>query len=249
MLFNYQTSLKVFKKWANNRGFYLLCTRLEYFSKIDPNTGFVNYFYTKYENLDKAQKFFEAFESIRFNGNYFEFKVDQYSKFNPKAVETQQEWTICTYGQRIETKRDVKQNNNFVSREVELTTLFEDFFGKHRITYGDGNCLKKDIDIQEDKKFFEELMHLFKLTLQMRNSVTGTDEDYLISPVKNQDGYFYDSRKADETLPKDADANGAYNIARKGWMLIDKIKKADLSKKIDLSISNKDWLNFAQKNI
>lgn len=218
-------------------------------SKIDPTTGFVNYFYTKYENLEKAKKFFEAFESIRFNGNYFEFKVDQYSKFNPKAVETQQEWTICTYGQRIETKRDVKQNNNFVSREVELTTLFEDFFGKHRITYGGGNCLKKDIDIQEDKKFFEELMHLFKLTLQMRNSVTGTDEDYLISPVKNQDGYFYDSRKADETLPKDADANGAYNIARKGWMLIDKIKKADLSKKIDLSISNKDWLNFAQKNI
>ena len=48
-----------------------------------------------------------------------------------------------------------------------------------------------------------------------------------ISPVKNAKGYFYDSRVVDKTLPIDADANGAYNIARKGLMLIEQIKNVD----------------------
>ena len=222
-------------------------------SKIDPTTGFVNYFYTKYENVEKAQKFFNTFETIRFNKekNYFEFMVKNYSDFNSKADDTQQEWTICTHGERIETKRQKDQNNNFISETINLTQKFEVFFGKNNITYGDGANLISQITAKTEKSFFEELLYLFKLTLQMRNSVTGTEEDYLISPVMNAKGTFYDSRDYEKlenpTLPKDADANGAYNIARKGIILLDKINKADLSKKVDLFQTNREWLQFAQK--
>lgn len=224
-------------------------------SKIDPTTGFVNYFYTKYENVDKAKAFFEKFHSIHFNTktNYFEFEVKQYSNFNPKAEGTQQEWTICTHGDRIETKREKDQNNNYVSKTVQLTQLFEDFLGKNQIVYGDGSCIKSQIAAKEDKTFFEGLFNLFKLTLQMRNSVTGTDEDYLISPVMNTKGVFYDSRNyvnlENATLPKDADANGAYNIARKGLMWLNELNKFEGNdfKKLNFDKSNRGWLNFTQK--
>ncbi|MBP5982162.1 MAG: type V CRISPR-associated protein Cas12a/Cpf1 [Fluviicola sp.] len=218
-------------------------------SKIDPTTGFVNYFYTKYENVDKAKAFFDKFQSIRYNtkANYFEFEVKKYSDFNPKAEGTLQEWTVCSYGERIETKRLKDQNNNFVSTPINLTEKIEDFLGRNNIVYNDGTCIKSQIAEKDAKEFFERLLYWFKMTLQMRNSVTGSDEDYLISPVMNAKGEFYDSRKADDTLPKDADANGAYHIAKKGLMLLNKIEQADLSKKVDLSISNREWINFVQK--
>lgn len=54
--------------------------------------------------------------------------------------------------------------------------------------------------------------------------------------------------KKNKELPQNADANGAYNIARKGLFIIKRIKETpdDELKKVDLSISNKDWLNFIQ---
>lgn len=81
----------------------------------------------------------------------------------------------------------------------------------------------------------------------MRNSVIGTDTDFLISPVADNNGVFYDSRICADSLPKNADANGAYNIARKGLMLIDQIKKASDVRNIKFDIANKSWLDFAQK--
>jgi CRISPR-associated protein Cpf1 len=80
----------------------------------------------------------------------------------------------------------------------------------------------------------------------MRNSVTGTDIDYMVSPVANGCGDFFDSRNAKEGLPINADANGAYNIARKGLWLAHQIKNANDLSKVKLSITNKEWLQFAQ---
>lgn len=70
--------------------------------------------------------------------------------------------------------------------------------------------------------------------------------DYLISPAMNSKGEFYDSRKADTSLPKDADANGAYHIAKKGLWVLEQIKEADDLKKVKMAISNKEWLSFVQ---
>ena len=86
-------------------------------SKMDPTTGFVNLLDTRYENMAKAKVFFGKFKSIRYNAEkgWFEFAFD-YNDFTTKAVNTKTQWTLCTYDTRIETKRDPKQNNNYVSK-------------------------------------------------------------------------------------------------------------------------------------
>ena len=81
----------------------------------------------------------------------------------------------------------------------------------------------------------------------MRNSKIGADIDYLISPVADDNGIFYDSRSCDPSLPANADANGAYNIARKGLWILKQIKETVDLKKLKLTISNKEWLRFAQE--
>ena len=122
---------------------------------------------------------------------------------------------------------------------------FKELFEKYSVDLSD---IKKCIQKQTEKKFFDSLIGLFKLTLQMRNSVTNSSIDYILSPVKDKNGNFYDSRKNIETLPKDADANGAYNIARKGLMLIAQIKEAeDLSKLKLAPITNEQWLTYVQE--
>ena len=214
-------------------------------SKMDPTTGFVNLLDTRYENMEKAKAFFGKFKSIRYNGkkDWFEFVFD-YDDFTTKATETKTQWTLCTYGTRIETKRDPKQNSNFVSEEFDLTSRFKELFAKNNIILN-GNLMEL-ICSQNDAAFFKELLHLLHLTLQMRNSITGTEVDYLISPVMNDNGEFYDSRKCGKNLPENADANGAYNIARKGLWIIEQIKQTEDLSKLKLAISNKEWMHYAQ---
>lgn len=214
-------------------------------SKMDPTTGFVNLFDTRYENMEKAKAFFGKFDSIRFNSakGWFELAFD-YDNFTTKAEGTQTKWTLCTYGTRIETKRNPKKNNEFDSVEFDLTERIKELFVKYQIDLN-GN-LKEQICNQTDAAFFKELLHLLHLTLQMRNSITGTETDYLISPVMNAKGEFYDSRACGKNLPENADANGAYNIARKGLWVIEQIKHADDLTKIKLAISNKEWMRYAQ---
>ena len=60
----------------------------------------------------------------------------------------------------------------------------------------------------------------------MSNSVTVTEIDNMISPEANAEGVFYDSRNCKKNLPENADANGAYNIARKGLWIISKINES-----------------------
>ncbi|HQO86839.1 MAG TPA: type V CRISPR-associated protein Cas12a/Cpf1, partial [Bacteroidia bacterium] len=160
-------------------------------SKIDPTTGFVNLFYTKYESIEKAQKFFEKFDSIHFNTKeqYFEFAFD-YDNFTERATGTQTQWTVCTQGERILTFRNPSANNQWDNKEIKLTEQFEDLLGKHNISYGSGTCIKAQVATQSGKDFLKGMMDLFKLTLQMRNSITNSEVDYLISPVRNAQGSF-----------------------------------------------------------
>lgn len=218
-------------------------------SKIDPVTGFVNLFKIKNMSIEKTKEFFNNFENIKYNQeeNLFEFDFD-YSKFADKAYGIRKNWTIYTYGERIKTFRNPDKNNTWDNEEIKLTEKFKELFEKYSV---DLNDIKTSIQNQTEKKFFDSLIGLFKLTLQMRNSVTNTNIDYILSPVKDKNGNFYDSRKDISTLPKDADANGAYNIARKGLMLIAQIKEAeDLSKLKLAPITNAEWLTYVQeKNI
>ncbi|MBR4119212.1 MAG: type V CRISPR-associated protein Cas12a/Cpf1 [Bacteroidales bacterium] len=215
-------------------------------SKIDPVTGFVNLFDTRYETINKAKEFFNKFDVIQYNEemDWFEFICD-YSNFSPLKYEgSRTQWRICSVGNRIETTRDKTKNSNWSSREIVLNDEFKILFKNKGISISSN--IKEEISKQNDAKFFKELLHLFKLTLQIRNSKIGSDIDYLQSPVADINGTFYNSEICDNSLPQNADANGAYNIARKGLWIVRQIKTSDNLKDIKLAISNKEWLEFAQ---
>lgn len=218
-------------------------------SKMDPVTGFVNLFYIKYESEEKTKDFFKLFDDIRFNKEkgYFEFDID-YSKFATKAYGTREKWTICSYGERIMTIRNKEKNSQWESKKINITQNIKDLLEENYIDISSKDLKACILDI-EGKKFWENFLNAFKLCLQMRNSVTGTEEDFIISPVCDENGNFFDSRNQNEKLPKDADANGAYNIARKGLWAIKKIKDRpdDKLRKVDLAITNKEWLKFIQE--
>ena len=175
---------------------------------------------------------------------WFEFEFD-YTEFTTKAEGTRTHWTVCSIGKRIINQRDETQNSQWTSKEVELTDCFKKLFNEYNINL---NCnLKEEINKQDDAKFFKSLLDWFKLTLQMRNSEIGTAVDYLQSPVADECGRFYNSCNCESSLPENADANGAYNIARKGLWMVQQIKKTTDAKKLKLAISNKEWLQFAQE--
>ncbi len=240
----YQLSNNPKYKVIKQSGF-LFYTQAWNTSKIDPVTGFVNLFDTHYENIPKSREFFSKFDLIKYNSDkdWFEFSFD-YNNFTTKAEGTKTKWTLCTFGNRIISFRNPDNNMQWDGKEINLTEEFKLFFEKYGININ--SDLHTEILKQDKKDFFEGLLHLLKLTLQMRNSKTRTDIDYMQSPVADENGVYYNSNKCGKSLPENADANGAYNIARKGLMIIDKIKKSKDIKKIDLKISNKEWLSFAQ---
>jgi len=218
-------------------------------SKIDPVTGFVNLFNTKYENQEKAITFFKSFDSITYNKtkNYFEFSFN-YKYFTNKDAGSKTNWTVCTYGDRVITYRNKEKNNQWDNKQVNLTQEFISLFNAYQIDYKHED-LQAQIANKQDKTFLEALLNLFKLTLQMRNSITNSEVDYLLSPVADVNGNFFDSRNAPAHLPQNADANGAYHIARKGLWVIEQIKQTHDLKKLKLAISNAEWLKFVQTEV
>lgn len=223
-------------------------------SKIDPATGFVNLLKPKYTSVPEAKKLFETIDDIKYNAttDMFEFYID-YSKFPRCNSDFKKAWTVCTNSSRILTFRNKEKNNMWDNKQIVLTDEFKSLFNEFGIDYK-GN-LKDSILSISNVDFYKRLIKLLSLTLQMRNSITGStlpEDDYLISPVANENGEFYDSRNYKGTnaaLPCDADANGAYNIARKALWAINVLKDTpdEMLNNAKLSITNAEWLEYTQR--
>lgn len=209
-------------------------------SKIDPTTGFTNFMSIRYETNKDTVKFVKTFKSIMYNSNkgWFEFVIEEKHK---RSVPT--EWIICSYGKRIEFFRNEEKNNEPDYREIDLTSSFMNLFCSK------GFDLDKDLVMQisrvNESVFYKQLIHLIKLMMQLRNSNKTIDE--LRSPVMNGNGVFFNSFEASANQPNDADANGAFNIGRKGIMLIERIlSSSEYLKDKDLFISNEEWIEYAR---
>ena len=208
----------------------------------------------KYKNIEEAKAFISSFDTIKYipDEDIFAFSFD-YSEFIRTDADYKKKWTIYSNGSRIYTFRNSEKNNQFDNIEVCLTDSFKDLFSKYCIDIRKDNLIEDIIHIDEPT-FYKEFYKLLRLVLQMRNSITGNvNVDYLISPVKNEHGCFFDSRnyegKSNASLPANADANGAYNIARKALWAVNIFKETEDDKlsKVKISITNKDWLKFAQE--
>lgn len=234
-----------FEKLGKQSGI-LFYVQAAYTSKIDPATGFINFLYTQYQSLAKSKQFFEAFESINFNSNknYFEFSFD-YNNFNVRQnlKDYQTKWIACTHGDvRYSNKRN--QQGQWETQSINVTEQLKTLFDEASISYQNGQDLKQAIALEKNTRFYKSLYWLIKLTLSLRHSVTGTDEDFILSPIANKNGIFFDSRNATKQQPKDADANGAYNIALKGLWNLQQIKQWDGEENLKLAMKNEDWFKF-----
>ena len=184
----------------------------------------------------------------------YEFDID-YAKFPRCTYAYRKKWTVCSNSERISTFRNPAKNSSWDYKTVILTEEFNRLFEEYGINKGSElksqmlDCAQKN-----GSAFCKEFVKLLALCLQLRNSMSDkeADIDYLISPVKNSEDKFYDSREYDRdgaVLPRDADANGAYNIARKALWAVNNLKRTDDEqlKKADISVKNAEWLEFAQR--
>lgn len=208
-----------------------------YYSMTCPATGFINFFKVKYKNVKLAQEFFSGFRSIRYvpQSGRFEFDFD-YAAFTEKCKGGRTEWTVCTHGLRYDRQ---------LKKEVDITAEMRQLLSSHGIEFSSGADIREDVLRQNGKAFFEPLMRLFGLTLQMRNFRTSGD-DYLVSPVADDCGQVFCSDDGLPGMPDCGDANDAYNIARRGLMFVREIRESEDSF-VKLRMSLADWVSFVQK--
>jgi len=224
-------------------------------SHIDPLTGFVNLFtskYLTYASKEKTVQFFTAFDGIRFNpsAGYFEFKFD-YRSFELNQKSPKSQWTVCshTVADRIVHAPTVE---NGITRHAfrpldvnaELKALFEDA----QIEYASGQDLRAQIQ-GLGVEACRSLLWLFNQLVKLRYS--SDTEDYILSPVADEQGRFFYSSGHEFVdsgdYPTCGDANGAYNIALKGLQLAQEQIQPSSKGVLDiLPATNEDWLRWIQ---
>lgn len=245
-----------FKDISSQTGF-LFYVPAAYTSKIDPTTGFINAFnFGRIKNSKDQMSMFKDFDGIYYSKkeDLFKFSVD-FSKQKVTNDIAIKKWDIYTFGLRITRQKNSVgkwDENKTYSPTLEMKKLLENYGIEFE---SEKNILPVILSKDNiDAHFWNCLFFIFKNTLQMRNSSAGTMEDYILSPVKNSKGYFFDSREAKNTPYEkltDADANGAYHIALKGLLLLNKnnlVKDNSELKKIRV-LSSKEWFQFVQKDM
>jgi CRISPR-associated protein Cpf1 len=225
-------------------------------SKIDPLTGYVNLVDLRYSSVDHSKELFQSFDSIKYNRNhdYFEFEID-YKKIVPnKECGSRNLWTICTQG----NTRYFYDSNSKKTMTVDVTKKIKKLLEDFDITFDDGTDIKQKILVLNSAFFYKELLFCLKLTMTLRHCNNDAQDpqakDFILSPIQAHNGRFFDSTNllnlysgkkiAEIPEPLDSDANGAYHIAMKGLLLLERINQADEKNKLNMSISNKDWFDF-----
>ena len=241
----------------------ILYTRPNYTSQTDPATGWRKSIYlkkgseqyirdqilgNKERELEKNEKeFAPAFSEIGFDGtNYFFVYSDK---------NTGKEWTLYSgyNGKSIPRFHNEKNSKGkWVPQLLDVVEILDQIFS----TYDKSRSLllqmkedKKLTKLKEDKysKYtaWESLRFAIDMIQQIRNTgITERDNDFIFSPVRNENDEHFDSRlywdkeKQGEkvNMPSSGDANGAYNIARKGIIMNEHIKND-----LQLFISDEEW--------
>jgi hypothetical protein len=223
-----------FAKMGKQTGF-LFYVEPSYTSKIDFTTGFVPLKYFKYESVKSAENLMNAIEKIIHQDNAFIVDID-YSKIS--KVSGKAKWHI--YLDKEERYNYAKNSNgNFESQKINVYAELKQCFADNNI---DLENIKKSIINTKSKKVYSTLFKYLNLVSQMR--FNSEDEDYILSPIKNNKDEFFRTNLNSAIIPKDSDANGAYHIALKGlYTLHNKINKDEK----DLYITRAEWFEYAQE--
>jgi hypothetical protein len=152
-------------------------------------------------------------------------------------------WTITARVERLVYDKKANENHGATVKrypQQELLALLQE----------NGIDLNKNIKeqlatLKPNSKFVGSFIYLFNTINKLRNSDTANNVDAIISPVYQKG---FDSTK--DTLDGYAwngDANGAYNIARKAAILLDKLYAADAPKDFKATVTRKEYDDYLTK--
>lgn len=247
-----------FAKMGNQSGF-LFYIPSAYTSKIDPLTGFVDPFVWSKVMANQASRkaFLQGFDSLGFEqqtGNFLlHFEMKKNKVFQKNNVEGfMPDWDICLENNKIRTaqnganyragKRIRYDAASKQYQDVYPCEALKSLLTAEGIDWKQGKDILPAILGKEEPDLTKKVVELIRSTLQMRSSNAQTGEDYISSPVMDVNGECFDSRKGDTTWPLDADANGAYHIALKGSLVLQKLQQDNTK-----GIKNTEWLSFIQE--
>ena len=238
----------------------MLYTRANYTSITDPATGWRKTIYIKNgKEEDIRNEILSKFDDFGFDGQDYFFEYTEanaghkwrlYSGKNGESLP------------RFQNKKQMLQDKNvWVPEIINVVKILDNLFAnfdkaksfKKQIN---GGVKLKKIDGRNETAW-QSLRYALDIIQQIRN--TGkkeTDDNFLYSPGR-KNGEHFDTRNYESNGElseiRDGDANGAYNIARKGLIMDAHIKhwinngrpKVKIDGKevsdLDLFISDKEW--------
>lgn len=239
----------------------MLYTRANYTSITDPTTGWRKTIYIKNGKDEEIRKqILEKFTDFGFAGKdyYFEYTEENaghtwrmYSGKNGEPLP------------RFQNKKQMEQDKNiWVPEQINVKEILDKLFAN----FDKGRSFKEQVNEEvklekiegRSETAWQSLRYALNMIQQIRNSgVEKTDDNFLYSPVRNENGEHFDTRNhennGDLSPIVDADANGAFNIARKGLIMDAHIKKWIKEGKpttkegdsktpdLDLFISDREW--------
>jgi len=234
----------------------MLYVRPDYTSQTDPLTGWRKSIYLKKGSEEfikeqiignKKKGINPAFTEIGFDGRDYCFVyIDKNTGKMWKLYSGYRGRTLDRY----RTERNSKGIWVPVAQNVVniLDVVFEKFDKNRSLLeqVKEGKELTKSTETKYTKyTALESLRYAIDMIQQIRNSgTTMRDDDFIISPVRDENGEHFDSRiywdkeqkKEKAELPSSGDANGAYNIARKGIIMNEHIKRG-----LNLFIFDEEW--------
>lgn len=225
----------------------MLYIRADYTSQTDPITGWRKSIYLKSGSEEyikeqivgnKEKKIDAAFDDIRFDGKDYYFSyTDKNTKKPWKLYSSKDGISLDRYFRELAYENSEKKWKPKKQNLIEMFSgLFDSFDKKSSLLEQLENG--KNPNKIDEHTAWESLRFAINLVQQIRNSgETEADNDFILSPVRNINGNHFDSRKTKDDQPTNGDANGAYNIARKGIVVAEHIKRG-FDK---LYISDQEW--------
>lgn len=242
----------------------ILYTRPNYTSQTDPATGWRKSIYLKKGSEEyirnqiignKEKKIMAAFSEICFDGKDYRFEYT--------AENTKKTWKLYSSydGKGLDRFRTERNDKGiWEPKKQDLISILNDVFEKFDKTKSLLKQMKDGVELTKvkDERYqkytaWESLRFAIDLIQQIRNSGTSDsdkrDSDFILSPVRDRDdgkGQHFDSRVYWDKeqkgeicdMPSSGDANGAFNIARKGIIMNEHIKRGfDLY----INITDEEW--------
>ena len=231
----------------------LFYVRANYTSITDPLTGWRKHeklYISNSETEKKIKEFFNPDSDIQINYD-FEKRCFKFS-----YTENNKPWDLFAFS---ELERFRWDNKNRKMKQYDLHKEFQELFD------GFNTAISINQQVFESNNFdWKRLVFLWNLLVQIRNTDRNNQEDkndFIQSPVwSEKHRQFFDSRKVKKVnLPQNGDANGAYNIARKGFILLKRIKNCEDISKFggsnyyiddveDWDIAVSDWDKYVSRN-